>query len=153
MAEKKDLTGPDLARGISLSKLADGSMLQGHAKGEPILVARRGDGYFAIGAILHTMALRWPQASSSTTPSVAPGTTPVSVFARERRCARRRLTRWPAGRLRRATASSLCATRCPQRNRGGPALRKCRRTSSSWAAVRQGTPQPKCCGVKDIAAT
>ena len=51
MAEKKELTGPDLARGISLSKLADGSMLQGHAKGEPILVARRGDGYFAIGAM------------------------------------------------------------------------------------------------------
>src|SRR5713101_10002072 len=51
MAEKKDLTGPDLMRGISLTELADGSMLQGHAKGEPILVARRGDGYFAIGAI------------------------------------------------------------------------------------------------------
>src|SRR6266849_5399814 len=51
MAEKKELTGPDLARGISLSKLADGTMLQGHAKEKPILVARRGDGYFAIGAI------------------------------------------------------------------------------------------------------
>ena len=50
MAEKK-LTGPDLARGISLSQLADGNMLQGYAKGEPILVARRGDGHFAIGAI------------------------------------------------------------------------------------------------------
>ena len=51
MAEKKGLTGPDLARGISLTELADGSMLQGHAKGKPILVARRGDGYFAIGAM------------------------------------------------------------------------------------------------------
>jgi apoptosis-inducing factor 3 len=51
MAEKKELTGPDLARGIALAELADGRMLQGHAKGEPILVARRGDGYFAIGAI------------------------------------------------------------------------------------------------------
>ena len=51
MAEKKDLTGPDLMRGISVTELADGSMLQGHAKAEPILVARRGDGYFAIGAI------------------------------------------------------------------------------------------------------
>jgi len=38
MAEKKGLTGPDLAQGISLTDLADGSMLQGHAKGEPILV-------------------------------------------------------------------------------------------------------------------
>jgi NADPH-dependent 2,4-dienoyl-CoA reductase/sulfur reductase-like enzyme/nitrite reductase/ring-hydroxylating ferredoxin subunit len=51
MADKKDLTGPDLTRGISLTELTDGSMLQGHAKGAPILVARRGDGYFAIGAI------------------------------------------------------------------------------------------------------
>ena len=51
MAEKKDLTGPDLARGIPLTALTDGSMLQGHAKGEPILVARRGGDYFAIGAV------------------------------------------------------------------------------------------------------
>ena len=51
MAEKTELTGPDLAQGISLADLTDGSMLQGHAKGEPILVARRGDSYFAIGAI------------------------------------------------------------------------------------------------------
>ena len=51
MADKKDLTGPDLMRGIPRTELTDGSMLQGHAKGEPILVARRGDGYFAIGAI------------------------------------------------------------------------------------------------------
>jgi apoptosis-inducing factor 3 len=51
MAEKKELTGPDFARGISLTELTDGSMVQGHVKGEPILVARRGDKYFAIGAI------------------------------------------------------------------------------------------------------
>ena len=51
MAETKELTGPDLARGISLSKLADGNMLEGSAKGKPIIVARRGDGYFAIGAM------------------------------------------------------------------------------------------------------
>src|ERR1700687_1080165 len=51
MTEKKGLSGPDLRRGISLTELTDGSMLQGHAKGEPILVARRGDGYYAIAAI------------------------------------------------------------------------------------------------------
>ena len=51
MAEEKELTGPDLNRGISLTELTDGSMLQGYAKEEPILVARRGDDYFAIGAI------------------------------------------------------------------------------------------------------
>ncbi len=42
--------GPDFARGVSLTKFADGAMLQGHFKGEPILVARREDAYFAIGA-------------------------------------------------------------------------------------------------------
>ena len=50
MAETKELTGPDFARGISLTELTDGSMVQGHVKREPILVARRGDQYFAIGA-------------------------------------------------------------------------------------------------------
>jgi nitrite reductase/ring-hydroxylating ferredoxin subunit len=50
MAEKKELTGPDFARGISLTELTEGTMVQGHVKGESILVARRGDQYFAIGA-------------------------------------------------------------------------------------------------------
>ena len=51
MAEKKKLAGPDLARGVSLAKLIDGGMLQGHAGGEPVLVARRGSSCFAIGAM------------------------------------------------------------------------------------------------------
>jgi NADPH-dependent 2,4-dienoyl-CoA reductase/sulfur reductase-like enzyme/nitrite reductase/ring-hydroxylating ferredoxin subunit len=51
MAEEKKLSGPDFAQGVSLTEFIDGGMLQGHAKGEPILVARRGDAYFAMGAI------------------------------------------------------------------------------------------------------
>src|SRR5580704_17884441 len=50
MAEEKKLSGPDFAVGVSLSEFADGGMVQGHAKGEAILVARRGDAYVAIGA-------------------------------------------------------------------------------------------------------
>ncbi len=50
MAEEKKLSGPDFAQGVSISEFADGGMVQGHAKGEAILVARRGDAYFAIGA-------------------------------------------------------------------------------------------------------
>ena len=50
MAETQELSGPDLAAGIASSELADGAMLQGHAAGQPVLVARRGDEYFAIGA-------------------------------------------------------------------------------------------------------
>jgi NADPH-dependent 2,4-dienoyl-CoA reductase/sulfur reductase-like enzyme/nitrite reductase/ring-hydroxylating ferredoxin subunit len=45
-----ELKGPDLAAGVPLAELADGAMLLGHAGGEPVLVARRGDECFAIGA-------------------------------------------------------------------------------------------------------
>jgi NADPH-dependent 2,4-dienoyl-CoA reductase/sulfur reductase-like enzyme/nitrite reductase/ring-hydroxylating ferredoxin subunit len=47
---KKKLSGPDLAKGVALSKVADGAMLLGHAHGEPVLLARRGEELFAIGA-------------------------------------------------------------------------------------------------------
>ena len=50
MVEEMKLSGPDFAQGVSLTEVTDGGMLQGHAKGEPILMARRGDACFAIGA-------------------------------------------------------------------------------------------------------
>src|SRR5712672_3618833 len=50
MAEEKKLNGPDFAEGISLTESADRDMVQGHANGEAILVARCGDSYLAIGA-------------------------------------------------------------------------------------------------------
>src|SRR5579883_702476 len=43
-------SGPDLKAGVKLSDLADGAMLLGHAEGEPVLLARRGNEIFAIGA-------------------------------------------------------------------------------------------------------
>jgi apoptosis-inducing factor 3 len=45
------LNGPDLTQGVELSKVPDGTMLLGHARGEPVLLVRRGDDLFAIGAI------------------------------------------------------------------------------------------------------
>lgn len=42
--------GPDLAEGVSLAQLADGAMLAGHVGDDAVLLARRGDAYFAIGA-------------------------------------------------------------------------------------------------------
>ena len=45
-----DLSGPDLTQGIELAQLADGSMQLGHAQGVAVLLARRGDEVFAIGA-------------------------------------------------------------------------------------------------------
>jgi len=49
--EKTKLSGPDLTQGIELSTVLDGTMLLGHAYGEPVLLARCGDEVFAIGAI------------------------------------------------------------------------------------------------------
>src|SRR5215207_3653579 len=48
--DKKQLAGPDLAQGISLADLPDGGQLVGHSGGEPVLVVRRGEEVFAIGA-------------------------------------------------------------------------------------------------------
>ncbi|HLG87169.1 MAG TPA: FAD-dependent oxidoreductase [Alphaproteobacteria bacterium] len=49
--EETKLSGPDLTQGVELSTIPDGTMLLGHAQGEPVLLARRGDEVFAIGAI------------------------------------------------------------------------------------------------------
>jgi apoptosis-inducing factor 3 len=44
------LPGPDLAMGVAISEIADGAMLLGHAKGEPVVLARRGNELFAFDA-------------------------------------------------------------------------------------------------------
>jgi NADPH-dependent 2,4-dienoyl-CoA reductase/sulfur reductase-like enzyme/nitrite reductase/ring-hydroxylating ferredoxin subunit len=43
-------SGPDLAKGVPLTQVPDGAMLLGHAHGEPVLLARRGDELFGVGA-------------------------------------------------------------------------------------------------------
>jgi apoptosis-inducing factor 3 len=43
-------SGPDLAAGISLAQLADGALLLGQVGGEAVLLARRGEEVFAVGA-------------------------------------------------------------------------------------------------------
>src|ERR1044072_2038475 len=45
-----DLEGPDFERGCDIDKVPDGGMLLGHAFGEAVLVARRGDELFSISA-------------------------------------------------------------------------------------------------------
>jgi NADPH-dependent 2,4-dienoyl-CoA reductase/sulfur reductase-like enzyme/nitrite reductase/ring-hydroxylating ferredoxin subunit len=49
--EKAKLSGPDLTKGIELSTIPDGTMMLGHARGEPVLLVRHGKELFAIGAI------------------------------------------------------------------------------------------------------
>ncbi len=50
MASDAKLSGPDLAKGVAADTLAPGEKLLGHAAGEPVLLARLGDDYVAIGA-------------------------------------------------------------------------------------------------------
>src|SRR5206468_7860401 len=51
MAEaSSELEGPDFEKGYDIKNVGEGEMLLGHAFGEPVLVARRGEGLFAIGA-------------------------------------------------------------------------------------------------------
>src|SRR4249919_3235178 len=51
MAEaSNELEGPDFEKGSETGNVRDGEMLLGHAFGEPVLVARRGEELFAIGA-------------------------------------------------------------------------------------------------------
>src|SRR5262245_30313572 len=51
MAEAStELEGPDFEKGCSVTDVAEGEMLLGHALGEQVLVARRGEELFAIGA-------------------------------------------------------------------------------------------------------
>ena len=49
-AEQSKPKGPDLAEGVALGSLADGGMIGGHVGDDAVLLARRGDELFAIGA-------------------------------------------------------------------------------------------------------
>ena len=50
MSKPKELRGPDFTQGYPFAELNDGAMLLGHAEGEPVLLARRGEEVFAVGA-------------------------------------------------------------------------------------------------------
>ncbi len=50
-AAQSNPAGPDLVAGVSADDIADGRMLAGHVGEESVLLARRGDEYFAIGAV------------------------------------------------------------------------------------------------------
>src|SRR3954449_3234204 len=50
MSGEAQLSGPDLAQGVALTDLPDGGQVVGHAGGEAVLVVRRGEEIFAVGA-------------------------------------------------------------------------------------------------------
>ena len=44
------LKGDDFAQGVALEKIANNAMLLGHAQGKPVILVRRADELFAVGA-------------------------------------------------------------------------------------------------------
>jgi nitrite reductase/ring-hydroxylating ferredoxin subunit len=48
--QEKKLDGPDFAQGVALADIAEGGMILGHVAGDAVLLARRGQELFAIGA-------------------------------------------------------------------------------------------------------
>ena len=50
MAETPETNKPDFRNGFPIHDLGDGSMISGQADGEELVLARRGDEVFAIGA-------------------------------------------------------------------------------------------------------
>jgi NADPH-dependent 2,4-dienoyl-CoA reductase/sulfur reductase-like enzyme/nitrite reductase/ring-hydroxylating ferredoxin subunit len=50
MSEQEKRDGPDFAQGVPLADVAEGSMILGHVAGDAVLLARRSDELFAIGA-------------------------------------------------------------------------------------------------------
>jgi apoptosis-inducing factor 3 len=51
MGGNVELAGPDLRQGIGINDIEDGGLLLGHADGEPVVVHRRGEEFFALGAV------------------------------------------------------------------------------------------------------
>ena len=50
MSEKSEQEGPDLARGVPASSVHEGGMLVGRVGEDEVLIARKGDEWFAVGA-------------------------------------------------------------------------------------------------------
>ncbi len=114
--------GPDLTLGIPIDELSDGSMLAGHVGDEAVLVARRGDEFFAIGAacthyggplaegllVGDSVRCPWHHASFSLRTGEAlraPALSPVPCWTTERRDGKVFVReRKPAAALRRAGA-------------------------------------------------
>ncbi len=50
MSDAPAVTGPDLTLGYPVDRIPDGGMIEGHVRDEPVLLARRGAVYYAVGA-------------------------------------------------------------------------------------------------------
>jgi NADPH-dependent 2,4-dienoyl-CoA reductase/sulfur reductase-like enzyme/nitrite reductase/ring-hydroxylating ferredoxin subunit len=100
--EPKPLSGPDLEKGVDWDTLVEGRPLLGHAKGEGVVLVRRGHEAFAIGAscthyggpladglvVAETIRCPWHHACFSLRSGeaiAAPALNPVAAYEVERR--------------------------------------------------------------------
>src|SRR5215831_793491 len=101
-AQQSNPAGPDLAAGIPIGDLPDGHMLAGHVGEDAVLVARRGNEFFAISAtcthyggplaeglmVEDTVRCPWHHACFSLRTGEAlraPALTPVACWSAEQR--------------------------------------------------------------------
>src|ERR1700716_1766950 len=101
-ASQSETTGPDLRLGVATDTLVDDKMLAGHVGDDAVLVTRRGNEFFAIGAtcshyngplaeglvVGDTVRCPWHHACFSLRTGEAlraPALNPVSCFRVERR--------------------------------------------------------------------
>jgi NADPH-dependent 2,4-dienoyl-CoA reductase/sulfur reductase-like enzyme/nitrite reductase/ring-hydroxylating ferredoxin subunit len=49
MSDQGGVTGPDLSKGVPIDQVPDGGMIEGHVGEEPVLLARRGSVFYAVG--------------------------------------------------------------------------------------------------------
>ncbi len=115
--EEKPLSGPDLEQGVEWASLVEGQPLLGHARGEAVVLVRRGDQAFAVGAtcthyggplaeglvVGETIRCPWHHACFSLRSGeaiAAPALNPVAAFEVERQGPRVvvRGARRPAGK-------------------------------------------------------
>src|SRR5713101_7119503 len=100
--ENAELSGPDFGMGVQIADVPDGAPVLGHANGEAVLVVRRGEETFAIGAtcthyggplaegllVGDTVRCPWHHACFSLSTGealAAPALNPVACWSVERR--------------------------------------------------------------------
>ena len=130
-AENVQVEGPDLSLGVKLSAIADGAMLTGHIDDQAVVLVRRGDELFAVGAkcthyggplgegvvVGETIRCPWHHAC-------------FRLAQRRSRCGRRRATRCPAG-------VSRSATELPMRGKGSSGSARPTLSSTRIARIRR----------------
>ena len=137
-AEQSKPQGPDLTQGVALDAIPDGGMVGGHVGEDAVLVARRGDEFFAIGAtcthyggplaegliVGDTVRCPWHHACFSLRTGEA--------------WRRRRSTRCRAGGWSSATARCSCATSSPKATGRRPSRAR-PMPRAAWARCRSAS--------------